>query len=539
MRITPLDKAPLFQLRRVRANRPDHTSPSPTPPALGTDASRLTAPVLLAERTTPDPVVDDVTDNNLADEVRTGLRWSVSSQLAVRLVSFLSGIVVVSLLGDSSFGVYLIGLAVNSIAISLNDVGQVMAVARWPGDDHERAARTSTLIVWTMSAFLYAVIFFGAGPLSQITDRPQETAAVVRIMGLLVLIDAVGTVPRALLIRGLANAKIAKADLAGVPVNAALAMGLAAAGWGPYAPAWATIVAGVLTTALVLVQAPSLPRPAFEASYARPLLSFGSAMAGSTFVENLLLNADYLIIAATLDTAQLGLYGLAFNVASWPTSVLTQAIRRVSIVGFSRLTEDRPQLFDTFARVMGAMVLFAALVAGLLSGLADALVGFIYDDSWLRAARVLSWLALLGGIRVSLGLVFDLLIALGRSKDTLRIQLLWLAAAVPAIWFGSALGGIVGVGVAHAAVAVGVAVPAFLLAASRTGFPVTRLVASWRPVVVGTGVALAGSQVAHRFGSPLVALAVMGPTLTVVYLALALPPSQWKSWLRLEPLRGV
>lgn len=476
----------------------------------------------------------------LATDVRSGLRWSLSSQLAVRLVSFLSGIVIVRLLGETSFGVYIFGLAVNAMVMSLNDLGQVMAIARWPGDDHERAARTSTTIVWGMSACLYALLFVAAGPLSQLTDRPDAAAGVVRVMGLLVLIDGVGTIPRALLIRNLANFKLAKADLAGVPITALLSVGLALAGWGPYAPAWATIVAGVVTTALVLRQAPSVPRPAFERAYARPLLSFGLPMAGSTSVENILLNVDYLVVVSTLGLAPLGLYGVAFNVSSWPTSALTQAIRRVSIVGFSRLREDRAQLFETFARVAGLMVLFAGLVGLLLSGLAEPLIGLLYDDGRLPAAQVLTWLAVLGVVRVSLGLAFDLLIALGHSRVTLRIQLLWLAAVIPAVWFGAGAGGIEGVGIAHAAVAVGVAVPAFLVAIARTGFPVRRLAqCSWRPVLVAVGLAIAAHHSAGRFDSRLTALLVLGPALSIAYAVLAIPPSQWKPWFRLEPLRGV
>lgn len=476
----------------------------------------------------------------LADEVRTGLRWSLSSQLAVRAVSLLSGIALVRILGETSFGVYLVGLAVNAVLMSLNDFGQVMAIARWPGPDHERAARTATTIVWATSALLYALLFVLAGPLSRLSDRPDEIAGVVRVMGLLVLIDAIGTVPRALLIRNLANAKLAKADLAGVPINAAVAVGLAFAGWGAYAPAVASIVAAVVVTAMVLRQAPSFPRPAFERGYLRPLGSFGSGMAGTTFVENLLLNVDYLVIYATLGLAPLGFYGVAFNVSSWPTSVLTQAIRRVSIVGFSRLTDDRAQLFAAFAKAAGVMVLFAGLVGALLSGLARPLVGFLYADHLLPAATVLSWLAVLGVVRVSLGLVFDLLIAMGRSKDTLRLQLFWLATVIPAVWFGASLDGIRGVGIGHALVAAGVAVPAFLVAIARAGMPVRPLGRSlWRPIAVGVAVALVGGLAADRFDSHLVALAVLGPALALAYLALAVPPSQWRPWLRLEPLRGV
>jgi PST family polysaccharide transporter len=482
-----------------------------------------------------------VTDTpTLASEVRTGLRWSVSSQLAVRLVSLASGVVLVKILGESSFGIYAFGLAVSALVMSINDFGQVMAVASWPGDDHEEAARTATTVVWTISATLYLALFLVAPWLGEaLTDRPADATIVVRVMGLLILIDAACTTPRALLIRSLANDKLALADLAGVPVNAVVAVGLALAGAGPVAPAWATIAAAVVTGSVVLYHAPVRPRPTLNRAHLRGLLSFGGPMAGTSFTENLLLNVDTLVVSSTLGSAPAGLYAVAFNVSSWPTSVLTQAIRRVSIVGFSRLNHDRAQLYAAFAKAAGIMVVFAGLVGALLSGLAEPLIGFLYDDDRLPAAPVLQWLAVLGVVRVSLGLVFDLLIAIGRGKDTFRLQLAWLAVIIPAVWLGARVDDIRGVGIAHAAVAAGLAVPAFLLAVAHNGFAIGAVVrAAVRPIVVGAGLAVVTSLVAGAFPSRLVALLVLGPTVAIAYFLAALPPSQWRSWARLEPLRA-
>src|SRR5688572_4311046 len=49
---------------------------------------------------------------DLSGDVRAGLRWSVISQLAVRMVSVASGIVLLRLLQPDEYGVYAFALAV-------------------------------------------------------------------------------------------------------------------------------------------------------------------------------------------------------------------------------------------------------------------------------------------------------------------------------------------------------------------------------------------------------------------------------------------
>ena len=45
----------------------------------------------------------------------------------------------------------------------------------------------------------------------------------------------------------------------------------------------------------------------------------------------------------SLGTAAVGFYLLAFNVSSWVPGLIGTAVRYVSIAGFSRLAEDRPE----------------------------------------------------------------------------------------------------------------------------------------------------------------------------------------------------
>jgi PST family polysaccharide transporter len=461
------------------------------------------------------------------------LRWSVISQLAVRMVSVASGIVLLRLLQPDEYGVYAFALAVVNILIAFNDLGQVLTIARWPGDV-AHAARTSTTLALGTSGLCFVACVAAAPLLAEVTDHPEATG-VLRLLACMLLVDAVTTVPRALLFRAFKHSRTAIGDLVGTVVNVGLSLSLAAAGTGTWAPAVGTIGAAVVTGVLVLAMAPSIPLPGWDPVVARKLLGFGFPLALATLVELTLLNVDYLIVARELGATALGLYAVAFNVSSWPSTLLTQAIRRVSVAGFAQIGPDPAQLAHSFVRSFGLLVTLLLPVCAALAVLSEPLLRVLYGDRIAPAAWALTWLVTLGGTRVAVGLVFDLLLSQGRSHTTFRLQLVWLVAVVPALALGAHVGGITAVALAHMAVAVLIALPLHLWAARDLGVEPARLAESLiRPVLGVIGSVAVGLVAAATIATPVVALLLGGAVMVAVYFAGALTPAEARKLAKLS-----
>lgn len=481
---------------------------------------------------------DRPAESSLGHDVRRGLRWSFASQICLRLVSLLSGIVMVRILGPSEFGVAAFALAVSTILISVNDLGQVLSLMRWPGADPDEVARTSATLAITSSLTLYGACFLAAPALASLTGRP-EAAGIIRLITLVVAIDGFATAPRGLLLRSFQQSKLAIAEVVGVPVNAAVAVAMAVSGAGAWAPAAGLVSAAVVTAGLELGFCPKIPLPGFDRQHARALLGFGLPLAGSSFVELLLLNIDSIIVGAHLGTTALGFYALAFNISSWPSSVITQAVRRVSIAGFSRLAEDPDEGRATFTRAFVALAAVLLPLCAVLAVLARPLIGFVYGELKLPAAPALQWLAVLGGVRVAMGLIFDYLVGLGRSRTTLRLQTCWLLGVGPALLVGTNLDGIRGAAIAHVVMAGGVAVPLFLATLHQAGVQLSEVARGLlRPAIglllmIGVGMALAG-----QLSNKLVHLLVVGPVLVLVYSLVALSPADRSRLTDLVGRRG-
>jgi PST family polysaccharide transporter len=126
--------------------------------------------------------------------------------------------------------------------------------------------------------------------------------------------------------------------------------------------------------------------------------------------------------------------------------------------------------------------------------------------------------------RMLTALVFDIQTGLGNTRVTIWLNLAWLFALLPALWFGAKHDGIRGASIGHAVVAFAVAIPLAGWLLHRSGvdmLPVLRRIV--RPVLAGVVAGLTMAGLAQQIDTPLVQLVVAGGLGLVVYVLIALP----------------
>lgn len=460
----------------------------------------------------------DLDERKLGQRARRGFSWSLTNSVIRRVWTFALGIMLARLLVPADFGVYALALAALTILMSMNDLGVGVAIIRWQGDP-SRAARTATSISIGVSVAMYAVTFAIAPGVAEYLGAPAATP-VLRLITLAVIFDGVAGIPNALLERAFQQRRRFFVDLSGIAVNAVVVLSLAVAGYGPFALAWGILAGNFVTAVGIILVAPDRPRPGYNTSDGKALISVGLPLAGASLLVFAMLNVDYLVIAGMLDVVALGFYLLAFNLSSWPPNLLTVAIRSVSIPAFSRLASSPERLYSRFTSIFGVVITVTLPLSAILSVLAARLIVVIYGMQWLPAAQALIVLAPLGVARIGLNLCYDLFVAIGRSRTVLWLQGLWVGALIPAMILGTGFGGIRGAAIAHVAVAFLIVAPAFSIALRRAGVPLKPLAATViRPfiaTVVMIGVVYAVDQMIEPDA---LALVIGGAAGTFAYAA--------------------
>ncbi|EFH29016.1 MULTISPECIES: oligosaccharide flippase family protein [Streptomyces] len=460
---------------------------------------------------------------SLGNKVRSAARWSLINTLVMRLGNFATGILLARFaLGPAEWGVYGIAQTVLLVLLSANELGVGLAIIRWEGDPRRFAPTVLTLSVLS-SGLLYVALFVSAPTVAGLLGSP-DASGVLRVMCLCLVIDAVAHVPAGILTREFAQGRRMVVDALNFVLSTAVTLVLAFAGWGAMSFACGAVVGNVAALVGCAVAVPGTLRFGWDREQARALLKFGLPLAGASLLALAVVNVDTMVVGSSLGQISLGFYVLAFNMSGWPVRVISEAARRVSFAGFSRLADSPQALAAGFSRALGVLVTGTVPLCVLLGGLAAPVIHLVYGGKWLPAAAALPWLMALGLIRIVCELAYDCLVAVGQRRSLILVQGLWVAALVPVLIVGARHGGIVGVSQGHVLVGAGLVVPVFLYALTRAGIglaPLARACA-W-PFLGGVAMTLVLLGAKRLLGDGTLALFVIGAAAMACYVVCVLP----------------
>lgn len=443
---------------------------------------------------------------SLSSSVRSGAIWSFSSAIFLRLSGIGVTAIVARLLSPHDFGVFAVATTVFTIVTALGEFGVTSCLAR-ADLDAEVLAPTLWSVSLITSLTMAGVLYKFAGPIAANLGS-RDAARPVQVMGLVMVFWGIAAVPTAQCVREFRQRRLFLAGALSFVPSVALLLFLAKHGSGAMAFAWSRVAGQGVSCAVVLLSAPKLYLPGMTRGALAVLYKFGVPFACANFVGYILQNADYALIGRLIGPVMLGTYVLAFNAASWSSTLLVGMLNSVSITAFSRVKHDAARLGGAMADGVRVVMLIAAPMCTLVMVLSRPVVLTLYGGHWADAAAVLSILACYGLISVVGVLFSNMLAAMGRSKFVLGIQLIWLAGLVPAMAIGVRKDGIVGAAIAHIVIIGPIVLPCYLIALNRaTGVRVGLLVkAAFPPFVAAAAAAGLAWVVASRFESPLVQL---------------------------------
>ncbi len=412
------------------------------------------------------------------------LVWSMANTMVARFGTLAVGVALARLLGPAEFGTYAVAFVALIALLSFNELGVSLAIVRW-ADDPDVIAPTVTTISIATSAVLTGAAWAVAPSFAAAMGDPGATG-VIRLLSLCVLVNGVVATPAALLQRRFRQDQRMIADQVNVWVGAGVSIALALLGWGAWSLAVGRLAGSLLSAVLLCHYGPLPRRLGFDRTHVRGLLGFGLPLAGASVVVFVVGFVDQVVVGRVLGPVLLGSYVLALNLASWPVTLFSQPLRSVAPALFSRLRHDPDRMRGDLVRVLRPLAVAALPLCVVISVTAPAIVRIVYGDDWAAAAGALRWLALLAGVRILAELAYDYLVVLGCSGALLRLQLVWIAALVPAVWLGVEHGGVDGAGLALVLVGVLVGIPLYLRLLRGAGIALGGLAGALVPGVLAS-----------------------------------------------------
>lgn len=443
----------------------------------------------------------------------------------VRVIGFVSLVVLSRLMTPDQFGFAMMAVVVVEVTQAMTDLQVTSALIRMPRIDRPKLDTAFTLSVLRgVVAALFLVA--AADPIAGFFDQP----------GLAVVIQALAAVPLLDGLRSPAFAHFAREldyrqefRVVGIAKVATLivTVGIAAA-TGSF---WALVVGTILNTAVItgLTYRASPYRPRFRLDGWREFIGFGGWLSLAGLINGLAARTSSLIVGSSFSPAVFGRFNLGVQMASMATNQIGEALKRALFSGFSRSERTPQDQRGAYERAQLVILAVALPLGILLSACAREIVVLSAGPRWIEASQVLRICA----IPMALGLlaagVEALLTANAHTRSIFVRNLVNFAVLVAMLWAGLRVAGLTGLLVGWAATALFYIALTLWFAKRSYGYGAGFLVRDgWRIWLAGAGAGAVALAMPAWDGPMLVvgtALVLKAAAITATYGAIV-----WTAW---------
>jgi PST family polysaccharide transporter len=417
------------------------------------------------------------------------VRWVALGQALGQLLRFLVSVVLARLLVPEDFGLLAMAAVFSELVGMFYFLGAGAAIIQRPV--LSEPLRRVLVTLGVLSGLSMTIVLVALSPLIAAYFGDPRVQAVAAVSALGFLLQSFGLVPDSLLQRELNFRRLVAIALSSQVVRAAVALSLAALGWGVWSLVVATLVHSGLQSVLLLISSPWPVRAGFGFKELREVIGFSAGVLGFNFTQYFARNTDNLIIGRALGTEALGYYSYAYRIYMYPLTSITNVLMRVMFPALSRLQEDDERAGAVFLRANSAIAIITFPIMAGLAAVADVFVDAVLGEKWRPIVALILVLAPVGMMQSVTGTTGQMMLAKGRSGLRFWWSVVYSGLMVISFFCGLPWG-VVGVATAYAIVNVPVSYISFRIALGIVHHPMSGL---WRALSAPT------SASAIMFGS--------------------------------------
>jgi len=360
--------------------------------------------------------------DSLKQKMISAVVWSTVEKSGQQLIQFLAGIVLARLLMPEDFGV--MGIIMIFVALSMIMVESGFGQALIRRANVTASDYSSVFYFNLISAVLIYLILFLCAPLIAAFFHQHQLTLLVRVMSLVLIVNALYLIPYAQLGRELDFKTISRVNIISISAGAALGILVAFFQFGVWSLVVQQSVYHVVKLFLLHLTVGWHPKAKFDFGIIRSLWSFSLNILFTSIVNILFNNLFLIILGRSYSKNETGQFAQG-NKLSETFSYTFQSIFAGSTFAlFSRLQDDISRL----GRILGEMIRRTALitipVVCILIAAASSLVPLLWTEKFLPAVEYFRLMSLASLLTPFYIMNINALNARGKSKKTMTIELI-------------------------------------------------------------------------------------------------------------------
>lgn len=371
-------------------------------------------------------------------KIFSNLIWRFLERTGAQLVAFIVAIVLARLLTPEDYGTIALITVFTTILNVFVDSGLGSAlVQKKDADNVDFSTVFYTNVIFCI--ILYAILFF-VSPLIADFYKRQELTAVIRVLGITILISGVKNIQQSYVSKTLQFKKFFFATLVGTVIAAIVGVWMAYHGFGVWALVAQQITNLSIDTILLWITVKWHPDFVFSFERLKGLFSFGWKLLVSALLDTTYNNLRNLIIGKKYSSEDLAFYTKGNLFPNAIVGNINNAIDSVLLPAMAGEQDDRERVKQMTRRaIKTSTYCIAPLMMG-LAGCAPAIVHLLLTDKWLPCVPYMRIFCITYMFWPIHSANLNAIKALGRSDLFLKLEI-WkkmtdLVVLLSTMWFG-------------------------------------------------------------------------------------------------------
>lgn len=382
--------------------------------------------------------------NELNKKTATGSLWSLIERFGYLSCQFISNLVLANLLMPSDFGT--IGIMLVFVTLSNVFVDSGLSASIIQKKEASQEDKSTVFMTNLFLAVLVYITIFTSAPFIADYFSNSELTLLLRVLELIVVVDAFCSIQNAVLTRDMNFKRLTKIKLFSIVISSFIAISLALNGFGIWALIVQYLLFSVLRTSITWIYTRWYPSLIFNKESFKSLFGFGFKLLLSSFVAELYVNFQQILIGRFYTPTDLGYYSQARQFQNIPTGTVSQVINNVAFPAYARLQDKRDDLVLMFRQNVRFVAFVNTPLMVLLAVIALPLFIFLYSEKWIGSVAYFQFLCLAFGILLAIHqCTLSVLKALGRSDYVLKLEIIKKIIGISFIFIGLHFWGIWGI----------------------------------------------------------------------------------------------
>ena len=373
-------------------------------------------------------------EQSLKDKTVKGTFWSAADAFLGQGVTFLVGIVLARLLSPEEYGLIGIVTIFTTIMLGVVDSGFSNALIRKIKVTEEDYC-TLFLFNLLVSVAMYVLLFACAPLIASFFGRPQ-LVSLTRVMGLLLIFQALSIVQYTILSRNVDFKTKTKASVVSAIISGIVGIAMAYTGFGVCALVAQQLARQLLYSVCLWIQNKWWPKLRFSVESFKYMWGFGWKLLVSGLLDKIWAQLYQTVVGKFYNPATLGQYTRAKEYAGIFSTNFTSIIQRVSYPVLSQVQDDKERMVNGYRKIIKATMFVTAVVMVFMGAIADPLIYCLIGPQWGEAASYLPLICVSMSLYPLHSINLNMLQIQGRTDIFLYLEIVKKVIAIVPICLG-------------------------------------------------------------------------------------------------------